>query len=534
MRAARVLGPLASAASLALVAAALVVAAVLVVAALALAPSAARAAEPASTTVVYVSGGSVYLGAGRDQGVAVGDSAEARRTGRRIAGLVVREVTSRRALCDTFAVAAMPVVGDDVLYTARALPADSLGSAPAAGVAAVPPRPLTTLAARRDWRGRVGAGYLVVSPDGAPTIRQPTFDARVDHADDWLDLHADVRGRSTSTAGTTDNQARVYRLSLTVHDAASSRRLTLGRQVLSAAPGAAFFDGGVAEMDRGVWTFGLFGGGAPEPDDFTPSFAMVQSGAFLRARAAHDRRVTSATVGFLDARYRGTIDRDMVFVDASHTSPSTSLFLAQEIDLNPGWKQDLGDPSVSATATFFHARQALGRRASWDGGFDNRRNVREARDRVTAETEFDDRYRRGAWTGLRWEPSPWLAVGGSAHYSGGLPHETRSVTGTAVIRYPSARNLSLRLRGTRMEGGADGWMRIAELEWGGSAARVVGRAGWELWNDANGITETSVDWQGLELERPVGRRVYAYLLGERRGGDPGRTLQSQAGLSYNF
>lgn len=498
-------------------------------------PPAARAAEPASTTVVYVSGGSVYLGAGRDQGVAVGDSAEARRSGRRIAGLIVREVTSRRALCDTVAAVSMPAVGDPVLYTPHAPAADSLAAAGAvSAVSVAPPRPLTTMAARRDWRGRIGAGYLVVSPEGAPTLRQPTFDARVDHADDWLDLHADVRGRSTSTAGVTDNEARVYRLSMTLHDARLSRRFTLGRQVLSAAPGAAFFDGGVGEIDRGAWTFGLFGGGTPEPDDFSPSFAMVQSGAFIRARHARDRGAMSATIGFLDARYRGTIDRDMVFVDASYTSLSTSAFLAQEIDLNPGWKRDLGDPAVSATATFLHARQTFGRRIAWDGGFDNRRNVREARDRITAETEFDDRYRQGAWTGLRWEPSPWLAVGGSGHYSGGLPHATRSVTGTAVIRYPGARNLSLRLRGTRMDGGADGWMRILELDWGAGAGRVIGRAGWELWYDANGMTRTSVDWQGLELERPIGRRVYAYLLGEHRGGDPGRTLQSQAGLSYSF
>ena len=493
------------------------------------------AATRASTTVVYVSGASVYLGAGRDQGIAVGDSAEARRLGRRIAGLLVREVTSRRALCDTFSVVAMPAMGDSVVYTQRATPVDStVGAGAVADVAAAPPRPITTRAARRDWRGRVGAGYLVVSPDGGSTLQQPTFDARVDHTDDWLDLHADVRGRSTSIAGATDRDARVYRLSLTLHDAVSSRRFTLGRQVLSAAPGAAFFDGGVGEIDRGMWTFGVFGGGAPEPEDFSPTFAQVQSGAFLRARGSRDRRAWSATLGFMDSRYQGTIDRDMVFLDASHTSPSTSLFLAQEIDLNPGWKRDLGDPAVSATATFFHARQAFGRRVAWDGGFDNRRNVREARDRVTAETEFDDRYRQGAWTGLRWEPSPWLAVGGAGHYSGGLPHETRSVTGTAVIRYPGAPNLSLRLRGTRMDGGADGWMRIAEMDWGAGAGRVVARAGWELWYDANGITRTSVDWQGLELERPLGNHVYAYLLGERRGGDPGRTLQSQVGLSYSF
>jgi hypothetical protein len=498
----------------------------------------AGAPARATTKVAYVSGGSIYLDAGRDRGAAAGDSAEALRDGRRIAGLIIREVTSRRAVCDTFGVVAMPTVGDVVRYTAREVPDEALPAASDTSVAdtgAAPARPITSGRARRAWRGRIGAGYLVVDPENGSAIRQPTLDLRLDRAGGGLDLHADVRGRSTTLTTGTDRQARVYRLSATLHDDASRRRVTFGRQVLSAAPGAAFFDGGVAEFDRGSWTLGLFGGGAPEPNDFAPSFSQIQTGGFARVHRSRDRWTWSATLGVLDSRYKGTIDRDAVFVDASHTSPSHSFFVSQEVDVNPSWKRDLGDPSVSATSTFFFGRQSFGRRVTLDAGFDNRRSVRLARDRETSETTFDDRFRQGGWSGLTFEPSAWFRLGGSGRWSGGLPHASRSFTGTMSLRPPKSSAVALRLRATRVEGGSTGWLQVAEGEWSwGPSGRVVVSGGSERWTSVDGFTNTLSTWQGLEVERSLGARVFGFLSGERRAGDTGGSNQGQAGLSFFF
>lgn len=495
------------------------------------------AGRPAVAKIVYVSGGSVYLEAGREQGVTSGDSAEARRDGRPIAGLIVREVTSRRALCDTFAVVSMPAIGDVVRYMARArpevVPADADTIVADTGVA--PARPITSRAARRVWRGRIGAGLLSVNPENGSRISQPTLDFRLDRWGGAIDLHGDIRGRSTAVSSATDREARVYRLAATIHDDQSSRRLTFGRQVLTSAPGAAFFDGVVAEFDRGAWTLGAFGGGAPEPNDFAPSFSQIQTGGFARVRRTRDRRTWSATMGILDTRYKGVIDRDALFLDVSHSAPGRALFAAEEIDLNPGWKRDLGDPSVSATSTFLYGRQAFGKVVTLDAGFDNRRSVRLARDRESSETLFDDRYRRGASSGLTWEPRLWIRIGGSGRWSAGLPHASRSFTGTFLLRRPKALDVALRLRATRIEGETEGWLRLVEGEWSwGPSGRILLRGGWERWNDANGITVTGNRWQGLELERSLGTKVYGFASGERRDGDGGRVIQSQLGLSYFF
>jgi hypothetical protein len=486
--------------------------------------------------VTYVSGGSIYLEAGRDEGAAIGDSAEARRAGRRIAGLVIREVTSSRAVCDTFGVVSMPAVGDEVRYTARtdvaaAASTDTL----VADTGLAPARPITSASARRAWRGRVGAGFLIVEPENGSTIQQPTLDVRLDHVTGGLDLHADVRGRSTKLTTGTDGEARVYRLAAVIHDQGSSRRFTVGRQVLSAAPGAAFFDGGVAEFDRGVWTFGLFGGGAPEADNFAPSFDQVHAGGFARVTKTNGRRSNRATVGFLGSRYKGTDDRRVLFLDASHVAPGRSFFIAEDVDFNPSWKQDLGDPAVSVTSTFIAGRQAFGPTVTFDAGFDNRRSVRLARDLETPETTFDDRFRQGGWTGLTWEPKRWMRLGGAGRWSAGPPHASSAYTGTFQVRSTGSADLALRLRATQVQGNSDAWMEVIEGEWNRNAiGRLVLRAGWENWDDANNITTTANAWQGLELERPLGRKIYGFAYGEHRDGDGGRVNQGQFGLSYLF
>ena len=103
----------------------------------------------------------------------------------------------------------MPAVGDPVLYTPHA-PAAACAGGGRRGAGRLG-RPSAAPhhhggAARLTEAGPHGLSSS--KSRGAPTLRQPTFDARVDHADDWLDLHADVRGRSTSTAGVTDSEGR--------------------------------------------------------------------------------------------------------------------------------------------------------------------------------------------------------------------------------------------------------------------------------------------------------------------------------------
>ncbi|HSQ61509.1 MAG TPA: hypothetical protein VLT84_13985 [Acidobacteriota bacterium] len=499
----------------------------------------AEAAGAGVTRVTYVSGGSVYLEAGRDQGVASGDSAEARRDGRRIAGLLIREVTSRRALCDTFAVVSMPQAGDEVRYKVRAVPApaeaaaDSGTAAPRIGAGDQGPRAHTSRT--RTWRGRVAVGFLGVDPDVGGSVRQPTLDVRLDRIGRTLNLQADVRGRSTSAAGTTENEARVYRLAATLHDAASRRRVTVGRQVLSAAPGAAFFDGAVGELDRGAWTFGLFGGGEPAASTFEPSFDQIQAGAFARVRRSGEGRVWSGTLGFFDARYRGRSDRDAAFLDLFHAAPGRALFFNQQVDVNPGWKQALGDPSVSATSTFLFGRQAVGRALSFQAGFDNRRSVRLARDRESVETEFDDRYRRGAWSGATWDAARWLRVDGSGRWMSGVAQASRAYTGMILLRKPKRHDLSLRVRSTRTDEATDGWLHVAEGEWRfGGDRRLLLRTGREHWHDPNGITTTENRWHGAEIESGLGPKLYGFASGEWRGGDGGGSVQSQLGLAWYF
>jgi hypothetical protein len=203
--------------------------------------------------------------------------------------------------------------------------------------------------------------------------------------------------------------------------------------------------------------------------------------------------------------------------------------------VNPAWKQDLGDPAVSATSTFLFARQAVGPTLSIQAGFDNRRSVRLARDRESNETIFDDRYRQGGWSGATWDIARWLRVDGSGRWLSGVTQASRAYTGMILLRTPKRRDLSLRMRATRTDGATDGWLQVVEGEWRFAGdRRLLLRAGRERWNDANGVTATENHWQGAELESGLGTRIFGFASGEWRDGDGGGSLQSQLGMSWFF
>jgi len=190
---------------------------------------------------------------------------------------------------------------------------------------------------------------------------------------------------------------------------------------------------------------------------------------------------------------------------------------------------------VSATSTFLFARQRVGPTVALQAGFDNRRSIRLARDRETAETAFDDRYRQGGWSGATWDPTPWLRLDGSGRWLSGVTAASRAYTGVLLLRTPRRHELALRLRATRTLGATDGRLEVVEGEWRFAGdRRLLIRAGREAFNDANGLTTTRSDWQGVELESGLGARIYGYASGEVRRGDSERSLQSQFGLSWFF
>ena len=384
------------------------------------------ASAPASAGVSQLSGGMVYVEAGRKDGLLEGDTLIVMRAGKPVAWLRAAYLASHRAACDTLRLLSLPKAGDLAQFTDRRLlvPAGpslpgGAGASPAwAGIAGTTPASARKPSLSR-LKGRVGLTYLLVDTDGRGRLSQAAVDARVLGTHLWgapLDWTADVRTRRVSydrAGGVTiaEGLTRVYRFNMSGYDASGRYFVTLGRQTASALASVSIFDGALAEARGRRWNSGLFVGAQPEPIRLGLSGEIMEMGAYVEYHQPEGSESHwSVTGGGVSSRQAGSPNRDFTFAQFYYTDGGLSLSASQEIDVNRGWKRDLGEPLLSPTSTFLSASARVAPHLSARGGYDNRRNVRLYRDYITPETAFDDRFRRGAWAGLTCVPAPTCAT----------------------------------------------------------------------------------------------------------------------------
>jgi hypothetical protein len=518
-------------------------------------PAAAAAGVPApgwrATRVSYLAGGSVYLEAGRSEGLAEGDTAWVVRGERRVAALRVAHLSSRRAACDTLWTVAPVAIGDAAAFRAdarRVAPAaarsaeDSRADSLRAAAVLAPPR---GRAARRDasLRGRLGLRWLEVNSEGAGRTSQPALETRFDARDGLgghVDVALDLRGRRTLHSGesgrTLEQHSRVYRASTTVRDAGGRRRLTLGRQVSPTLAAVSLFDGALAEWNGARHGAGVFAGTQPEPLRFGWSGALVEAGGFVEVRQAPlAEERWSVAAGAVTSRHGNEVDRDFLFAQGWWVARGASASIAQEVDVNRGWKRAAGEPAIAPTSTFATVRVPVGRRAAVNAGFDNRRHVRLWRDRETPETEFDDHYRQGVWAGASLD---WTAVASSGAElrsgSGGERSDAWSLSGELhrLTRWHALlRGRWASFSSPLTESGL--WSLAAGLDPEPRSHVEVSCGGRRTRDVVLGFEDTE-RWVGADVDLALGQRWYASAGVERLSGPAGITRQVQAGLSVRL
>lgn len=512
--------------------------------------AAPAAPRHALTKVVYLAGGTVYVEAGRLEGLAEGDTLDVLRAAKPIARLRVTAVSSHRAACDTFAVTLAPALGDAVRFVAisgRAggpganplvalkVPAPDTASAPDVAAAAADAAPHRTRG--RPWRGRIALRYLSVEPGAGAGYSQPALDVRLEGRGAGpvpLDLSIDVRSRRTYRGDAQDDVARVYRM-LVAAGAPGSRRLTIGRQLAPALAAVSVFDGVLIETGGpGTWSAGAFAGTQPEPARYRPSAEVVEGGAYAQARGRDGRRSWTLTFGAVNSLSHGEVNRQFGFAGGFYTSPRVTLSATQEIDLNTGWRRASGATSLSLSSTFLSARTAIVPGLTLSTGYDGRRSVRLWRDRFTPETEFDDAYRRGTWAGLAGEALDHVRLTVDGRWSGDGERRWHSHSGAAELFAipPFAARARYRLttfrndvtHGTLHAGGLGlDPAAFLHFEWSAGAR-----------TSDDGVNATRTTWQALDADLHITRRAYLLLSAEWDRGDAFDARQVHAGLSWMF
>ncbi len=509
-------------------------------------------AVPGRSTVVYLSGQSVYIAAGRQDGLRTGDSVRVVRKDSVIALLAVAYLSSHQSSCTLLTSTADPVVGDSVTFQphADAAPATSVAIAPAAANGASTE---TT-----DWRdaprlrGRIGARYLAVQQqDGSSaSYAQPGLDLRLDGQNlggTPIGLTIDVRSRRTIASNVdgsshADGSARVYQAVVFAGRIGAPQRLVLGRQYSPALAPISLFDGVLGELNRSRWSTGVFAGTEPGLVDLSFDTRLKEFGAYGQLHQRPERsNAWSLTLGLVDSYDGAHADREFGFLQAALTAERWGFYLAQEVDYYTPAKVQAGEPSsISPTSSYGSAFVRLGSVVDLNAGFDNRRNVRLFRDVVNPVTQFDDAFRQGAWgsIGVRLGRKGRAALDVRTR-SGGVAGKADAYTGSLTWFGLTRAGLFLSARGTRYTGDqSDGTLysgvagldllRQLRLELNGGYRRE------QLLLGFSGPSRNDLWWAGADLEYGLTSAWFLQLSLVREKGDAQNDTQLYGGLSFRF
>jgi hypothetical protein len=355
-----------------------------------------------------------------------------------------------------------------------------------------------------------------------------------------IGLTIDVRAyRDRRAAGSSSNVTRVYQGLIDVSPLGSTSRLGIGRQYSTALTSIGIFDGVSLDVNRSRWSTGALAGSQPEPGSFGLSSEVREYGAYIQLH--NERNVApswATTVGAIGSYVHGEIDREFAYLQTTFTSRRLTWYVAQELDVNRGWKSDAEGTAVSPTSTFAMLRVGVTQDFQLNVGYDSRRTVRLYRDFLTPEIEFDDSFRRGAWGGASLTAFGRVRASADARRStGGTAGTSESYTGMLSITRLTSLQLGLRGRGTTYAGAASrGSLASAALEVTPiGSLHLEGTAG--VRRDrlaADTLGRTPVHWHEISADVGVGRSVYVLLSVYRELGAVTRSSQSYVALSYRF
>jgi hypothetical protein len=515
--------------------------------------SAGRADSTRLATITYITGASVYVGAGRLDGLREGMSMEVTRAGVVVGTLRVLFLASRSSSSEIVASVNVPVVGDTVRYT----PVVESPAERRADSAGTPARRASSPSWRRPIRGHLGFRYLRVEHIGAggPGITQPAADLRVDGTHiGGAPFGFVVDARSRRAAGTRDtassarrDRTRVYEASLSYSHEGSGTRISAGRQYSAPLSPVSLFDGLTVEVNRPRWSIGVFNGFQPDQVSMGFSSDIREAGGYLQAHSKPGETLLwSLTTGGIGSRELGELNREFAFAQLVANARFVSVYATQELDFNRGWKRDAGESAVSPTSSFATMQIRFAQRFAVQGGFDNRRNVRLYRDFVNPETEFDDAFRQGMWGGANLSFLRRLRISGDVRSSrGGVAGVAEQYTGSFGMDPVTRIGLTTRIRSTRYRTErTSGWLHA----WGVGAeplrfARLELNGGLRSQQAVGTPAPTSVvpvlslpdaRWIGATIDVSIGRSWYALMSITHDGAGTDRTRQLYTSLVFRF
>ncbi len=501
--------------------------------------------------VTYISGSSIYIDAGTRAGLKEGSQLDVMRGNNIVAQITVAYVSSTRASCTVLNAASPVQVGDSARFTpVQSVVAQAAREAAPADSAKA--RQLARTSGRgrsAPIRGRLGIRYLTMQQDGGgatSTLTQPAFDIRLDGRNIggspfglMVDVRAYRQNYARSSGNSLSSTTRAYQTALIFNPANSGTRVQLGRQFSTALSPVGLFDGVALDLDKRHFSVGGFSGSQPDPRTFGYSGDVREHGAYVQMHNAPSAPATwTMTAGGIGSYAGGQIDREFAYLQGMFNNRYISLYTAQEVDVNRGWKAGVESSGTTPTSTFAMLRVSPNNALTLFGGYDNRRSVRLYRDFLNPEIAFDDSFRQGAWGGASLYVLGHLRLDGDARSSrGGSAGVADSYTGSVHVTRITPLQLGFQLRTTRYSGElASGGLSAASVEMqplGNLRFEINGGRRSDTRADAS-WANSSTTWWGADADVGLGRSLYLMASTYRETGAFQKNMQTMLALTYRF
>jgi len=494
------------------------------------------------TTINYLSGGMVYLEVGSKQGVREGMSLDVVRGSLVVAQLSATYVSSNKSACSVSSGNITLVVGDSIRFR-------PVQEAAVVAASQMTPNSLG-LSPRRSSpvRGRVGVRYLTTQQPQGIKLNQPALDLRLDGAQiggSGFGVAVDARTQRTAVSSQSTSAktliplTRVYQAAVFFQPIGSRVRTALGRQFATTLSPIGIFDGATVDANFDRWSTGVLVGTQPDAVTFAPSTATTEFGVWVQRHSPLQSQTPwSATVGAIGSYDRGTINREFVYLRATYSSRRFSVYAAQEVDANRGWKLEVEGTPATLSSSFATAQVNIGDALTMSAGFDSRRSVRLYRDFLNPEIVFDDAFRQGTWGELSLRLSSRIRLSTDARSSGGgIEGGAQAITASLYANRLTSLQLGVRVRSTRFTSpGSEGTLTSVALE--GAPTNAI-RLSLNAGQRSSALPHSTVPaarltWTGVDLDLALGRSVYLQLSTYRESGISNPSIQSYGAFSWRF
>ncbi|KAA3659739.1 MAG: hypothetical protein DWQ10_08270, partial [Calditrichaeota bacterium] len=375
--------------------------------------------------IKYISNENVYLDAGSEKGLAVGDKLAVVKNKKLAAELVIVYLAKHSASCKIEKKRSAISTGDQVVLIKQKQTEVSKPEQPSSSIQKeslrttrttpkrnVPQR--KTKRAKTRISGSVSLQHYQLVDHSSMNLdfEQPTIRLRLRARHLWgkaynLNIRSRSRYYTRSTSYRTIQREawrnRIYEVSFDYSNEAALVNYKLGRIISNKFSGVGYIDGAQIQFNAtDKLKTGIFAGTQPQWQYSSFQSSMEKYGGYLNyTNGDYGKNRIESTLAAAGEYHNGVVSREFLYLQNSFSGYSRwHFFHSMELDINRDWRKELTRKSVSLSSLYLSFRINLSRRISTTLSYDNRTNYYSYMTRSLADSLFDDAMRQGLRSNL--------------------------------------------------------------------------------------------------------------------------------------